>query len=232
MNAVVPKIRVGDVLLGTKNLRNYIRTCSQLRYLNHLSRKRKGLHNIKTPLYTPNKQDKFIVAVNNNTRFAVWSSNQNVILFFGNSPSSPEEFKPVMDREIFAQWFLKTPGRNPNVSDWPIQAHFLWASIHKNAVMNPNKRLIFKHPPLNLEDKPFIISSSIRYKEDYRKVIQQGVREAIHFGNFKKKFKYSNACGPKLDDLPKLREGLKYRMEDTRIATEAKNAGIDLNNNF
>ena len=70
MRPVIPKVRVGDILLGTKNLRNWLQTASLLNYVNQLGNQHYA-NSTKGSLYLPSKKDRFVVAVNAWETFAV-----------------------------------------------------------------------------------------------------------------------------------------------------------------
>ncbi len=91
MKPLISRVRAGDVLLGTKNLRTYLQMASLCRIAlygqAHGLAERRGRHDIVRGgpvLYSPNKSDQFIVLANTDDRFAVWSSNQNLVLLFVN----------------------------------------------------------------------------------------------------------------------------------------------------
>ncbi len=242
MKPVVPKVRVGDVLHGTKNLRNYLRTCSLIRYFKslELSPTRASEKQAKSLLYTPNKQDEFVVAVNSSGRFCVWSTNMDVIMIFKNSEksSSPHPDAVRMDPSIFAQWFVRTSGRRPVVRQWPLQAHYLWGALQINAQINPETRL----PVAGLggtptEDVPFCYTASLPIRKVDRATIQHAVMESIAYGSFRnlpraKKnvpMPYPGAgTGPNLKSLPALRADLKNLLRNPRLVARAKKeSGLD-----
>jgi len=233
MKPVISKIRVGDILLGTKNLRSYLRTCSMLRYFRALDRRYGPKGDPKSLLYTPGKQDQFVVAVNNHERFAVWGPNKNVVLLFVNSGDGGRFGRTaVMDASIFAQWFMRTQGRSPAVKNWPVHAHYLWASIHMNAWRNPENQLrMTSGHAEHTEDNPFEFADGMGVDTIDRQTIAHAVRESItrgifrNFPNSKKKTPQlfsGQGYGPRLQDLPNLRSKLEDMMRNPRLVSKAK----------
>jgi hypothetical protein len=244
MKPVVQKVRVGDVLLGTKNLRNYLRTCSMLRYFQMLDRRHGYLKDPTSLIYTPNKQDQFIVAANNHGRFAVWSPNKNVILLFVNA--SGRDFlngtEPRMNPNTFAQWFVRTQNKMPEVKKWPIYAHYLWASIHMNAWRNPGTPLAARlSTGDNTEDEPFNMAVGMGIGDVDRSTIRHAVKESITRGVFRnlarKDMPSPQLCGghgfgPRLSELPALRNKIENLMRNPRLVSKAKNQGDLLDFSF
>lgn len=233
MKPVVQKIRVGDVLLGTKNLRSYLRTCSMLRYFRVLDRSYGPRKDPRSLLYTPSKQDQFVVAVNNHGRFAVWSTNKNVVLLFVNRATIGLRGNEIMmDSSIFAQWFMRTQGRVPAVKTWPIYAHYLWASIHVNAWRNPETslRMTSGHTE-HIEDGPFEFAEGMGVDGVDRQTITHAVRESVTRGVFRNfpnnrdqtpQLFSGGGYGPRLQDLPKFRSKLEDMMRNPRLVSKAK----------
>ncbi len=244
MKPVISKIRVGDVLLGTKNLRNYLRTCSMLRYFRVLDRKYGPKKDPRSLLYTPSKQDQFIVSVNNHGRFAVWSPNKNVVLLFVNRTADGlNNRRTVMDASIFAQWFVRTQDRSPAVKTWPTHAYYLWASIHMNAWRNPKIQLRMQSGHAErTEDGPFEFADGLGVDEYDRQKISHAVRESIqrgifrNFPNNKKQIPQlfsGGGFGPRLQDLPRMRSELENIMRNPRLVSKAKQSkDIDFTSPF
>ncbi len=92
MKPLISRIRAGDVLYGTRNLRMYLQTASLYRVVNYATKCAGGVDPLvwdgAPSLYVPKKDDKFIVAVNTHNRFAVWSPNQKAVLLFLNPVQS------------------------------------------------------------------------------------------------------------------------------------------------
>ena len=233
MKPVVQKVRVGDVLLGTKNLRSYLRTCSMLRYFRVLDRRYGPKGDPKSLLYTPSKQDQFIVAVNNHDRFAVWSTNKNVVLLFVNRAAGGlRGNESMMDSSTFAQWFVRTQGRSPSVKSWPVYAHYLWASIHMNAWRNPETQLRMNSGHAeHTEDGPFEFADGMGADSVDRQTLAHAVRESVtrgvfrNFPNSKKQTPQlfsGGGYGPRLQDLPGMRSNLQSMMSNPRLISKAK----------
>lgn len=233
MKPVVQKVRVGDVLLGTKNLRNYLRTCSMLRYFQMLDRKYGRMKDPTSLIYTPNKQDQFVVAVNNHGNFAVWGPNQNIILMFINGSSSGLlGTSPRMNPNIFAQWFVRTQNKIPEVKKWPVHVHYLWGSVHMNAWRNRGTALQTRlEMGENTENEPFVLADALGVDDFDRSLITHAVKESITRGVFRNLPNNKNVIpqlcggegfGPRLDKLPYLRKKIETLMKNPRLISAAK----------
>ena len=138
----MPKIRVGEVLRGTRNLRHWLRTASILRNVESLHRNGMGFLDpgFGKNLYTPQKDDSFIVAANTPFHFCVWSPRQNVSLVFINPSGRYEkEVTPYMSPALFATWFVRTNEYNLDLTKWPHFAYYIWALVQMNALALPNQ---------------------------------------------------------------------------------------------
>lgn len=233
MKPVVQKVRVGDVLLGTKNLRNYLRTCSMVRYFQMLDCKYGRMKDPTSLIYTPNKQDQFVVAVNNHGHFAVWGPNQNVILMFVNeSGNGLLETSPRMDPNIFAQWFVRTQNKIPEVKKWPVPVHYLWGAVHMNAWRNRKSPLKTRlETGKNVENEPFVLADALGVNDFDRSAITYAVKESITRGVFRNLPNNKNITpqlcggegfGPRLDELPSLRRKIEILMKNPRLVSAAK----------
>jgi hypothetical protein len=231
MKPVIAKVRVGDVLLGTKNLRSYLRTCSLIRYFQVLDRRYGPKIEAGSLLYTPNKKDHFTVMVNNHGKFAVWSENKNVVLMFINPNEEYGSSQEFMNPEIFAQWFLRTPGRRPDVKSWPLHAHYIWGGLHMNAWRNPGYKLQCHIRTEDLEEVPFTQYSVIDTDSVDRSTIREAVRESVKYGVFrnlpdsKKRNPHlfgGGGIGPDLRQMPQLRKKLETLMRNPRLVSKAK----------
>lgn len=158
MKPLISKVRPGDILLGTRNLRAYLQTVSLYRILTHNQgpRKRHNGRYAGPKLYIPSKQDSFVVAANTSECFATWCSNQNVVLLFinpvqsGQLPKSIEETHSFsnfvaqkgvdnqttlrMSPNIFSSWFMKTRFKKPDLREWPGYAYHMHACFHLGLV--------------------------------------------------------------------------------------------------
>lgn len=233
MKPVVPKIRVGDVLHGTKNLRSYLRTASLLRYFELLNQRHSHKNTAKELLYTPRKDDMFVVSANVHGRFCVWSPNKQVILLFANpvETTGPGRPRMMMDPHIFAQWFTRTRERWPDVTSWPRFAHYLWGSLQMNACINKATTLPFHYMPMPHNsrpwDAPFTIIGYISKDTDVA-TIKHAVKESVIQGNFRNEGKQAmclaggRGMGPDLGMLPRMRVDLRHLMRDPRVMARAR----------
>lgn len=134
MHPLIPKVKVGDILLGTRNLRSYLRTVSVLECLNRLYTGL-GKQQSRADLYTPSKAREYIVACNAWNMFGVWEQSSNVVVLFANPSTTGEP--PLMDPKIFAHWFIRTKDKSLDRTSWPEHAINLWAFLHMNAISLP-----------------------------------------------------------------------------------------------
>lgn len=144
MRPVIPRVHVGDILRGTRNLRNYIQTASALRYLRDIQHGRRREEKARKHIRRPCKNDKFLVTVNAWDMFGVYSLDTEVTLLFGNRPKLQqpvdiEQKRPAltsskmyMNPTIFSQWFIRTPARMIDLRNWEHAAFYMWTSLHLN----------------------------------------------------------------------------------------------------
>lgn len=142
MQPLVPKIRVGEVLRGTRNLRHWLRTASILYNLERLHGN--GLSfldpSLGKNLYAPQKDDSFIVAANTPFHFCVWSPRQSITLIFMNPTGRHvRDTEPHMNPSLFATWFVRTNEYNLDLSKWPHFAYFIWGMVQMNALALPGQ---------------------------------------------------------------------------------------------
>lgn len=248
MKPIIPKVHVGDILLGTKNLRNWLQTASIFRYLTVL---KNGIpwdagivknYNI----YTPSKDDKFVVAVNIGNSFLVWQIGQNITILFVNGKSKtmtkpnilapPEpEFKILeqtqhvnkkfsakmkMDPSIFSKWFIRTEGKRPDLlNSWPDYAYQFWGSLQMNGVSNRENPIRVR--VTNLIDFPFTTHlDNTQPKTFIREQVKDTIKKGIIRGSNDKNT-YVNGrgpYGPSLDDIHRLRRQIHEIMNNSRVA--------------
>lgn len=219
MPPVIPKVRVGEVLFGTKNLRHYLRTASILSYV-------RDLHvGIKPSLiYTPSRQDRFVVAANVRPYFAAWGPNQDVVLLFKNGE---EDRGPRMDPNIFAQWFVRSGLYQPDLSSWPGYACTIWSVLQMNSGSVPRNTITIAPAPnkLNISGlgegtkTPFMIHKATTGNKD---LVFENTRAAIRCGMTRPNaprnaFRKDFSCGPRLSDLKAMYEELARITRNPRI---------------
>jgi len=154
LQPLVPKIRAGEVLRGTRNLRHWLRTSSILHNVEHLSRNGREFTDpvLSKGLYTPQKDDTFIVAANTPFHFCVWSARQNITLIFINpSGRHTQDIPPYMNPGLFATWFVRTNEYNLDLNKWPNFAYYLWGMVQMNSLALPNVgyALVLARPYVN-----------------------------------------------------------------------------------
>jgi hypothetical protein len=232
---------VGDVLHGTKNLRRYVRTCSLLRYLKVLDTGRSNKGNRTDLLYTPNKEDKFVVALNRDGDFCVWGTNKHLVLAFMNNNGKMKGMSP----SIFARWFVRTQDRVPDLKEWPLYARYIWGAGQLGARYNVETRLPFHSQQVGrtpLEEIPFQYSLHNPRNTDSA-TIRHAVEEAVISGRFrgdpegasrgkgkKRGVSVLSSCpsGPDLSMLPTITREVETLLRNPRLVTAAKREdGID-----
>jgi hypothetical protein len=202
LKPLVPKIRVGDVLYGTKNLRNYLRVCSLVRYLKVLDRPR----SIRKPIeiYTPRKDDRFLVVVNTPELFCVWGENLDVMLRFSNGSSEyPDKENIRMNPTLFTRWFINTRERNPDVLKWPLHVYHTWAWFQMEASKNRETPIVsspIRGPSERVEGDPFLLRDHM--ESITRRTDQATVRQAVREAATNKAYRYPQPVGG--HDIPGL----------------------------
>jgi len=149
---VVPKVRVGDVLYATRNLRNWLRTAS---LSVSVTQRDDGVRARKGIIYSPSKKDKYVVCINAGLVFSVFLPDRDMVLFFVNavpqtrtskSSSDPHLVFPSLEKlkkcwrtenrmspAIFSTWFVRSSERIPDLRTWPDYAYAAWAALQMNA---------------------------------------------------------------------------------------------------
>lgn len=233
MRPVIPKVRVGDILLGTKNLRNWLQTGSLLNYVTQLANNHYD-NPKKDSLYIPTKQDRFVVAVNAWETFAVWGLDREAVILFCN-PSEEKHAIPgyrklgrkstdqAMNPALFAQWFIRTPGKRPDlINTWPDHAYHLWAALQMNVISNPET-------PLSYSISPGIETYFItpRYGDLKKAEMRERVRQTIQAGLILRKQRRRQPAGgrtygPHLEDIPRWQEQIRGVTANPRIRKRLK----------
>lgn len=134
MLPVVPKVRVGDVLFGTRHLRQWIHASSQNSYIESIYQ---GVPDLGRKIISPSKDCQFIVAANSGRHFLTWSPFENLAILFVNSGKGSERMRP----DLFAHWFIRTPGRHAQLAAWPEWAFGMWAFLQMGLCMHKDFRM-------------------------------------------------------------------------------------------
>jgi hypothetical protein len=145
---LIPRVRVGDVLKGTRNLRYYLQTASTLKYLQEIKHGAGAARARRQNIYRPAKNDKFLVTVNAWGLFGVYNLDTEVILLFGNPTIRPKNstrstlgrlssIQPKMpdmrmNPTIFSQWFIRTHIKMVDLRDWKDPAYYMRSVLHLN----------------------------------------------------------------------------------------------------
>lgn len=239
MGPVIPKVRVGDILLGTKNIRNWLQTASLLGYINQLA------NDYSTPkkgsLYLPSKKDRFVVAVNAWETFAVWGLDRDLVILFCNPTKErlqggrgyavpapmPRHLdlgdEVAMSPALFSQWFIRTQGKRPDLlKTWPDHAYYLWASLQMNGISNPEHPVSYMIPPG--VDTSFITHL---HNEHPKSQIRERVQESIQLGLVRSKQRRrkpvgGRAYGPSLRDIPRWRAEISGLTANPRVVKKLK----------
>ena len=169
MLPVVPKVRVGDILYATRNLRNWLQTASLMYSVKHI-RNGGSPRSSKSVIYTPKREDKYVVCVNAGLVFAVFVPGQELVLFFINTTGDRtrkgatraiaravetvakkkkvgRERDDRMSPSLFSTWFVRSNERMPDLRQWPDHPYAAWASLQMNAIsVNGDYRLTIALP--------------------------------------------------------------------------------------
>jgi hypothetical protein len=90
------------------------------------------------PLVSVPKETEFVVAVNTDGYFLAWSTAPRLTVFFVNGSGKPE---PRLAPSNFAQWFIRTQGKLPDVLSWPDWAYTFWSGLHMGNMWHPEARI-------------------------------------------------------------------------------------------
>lgn len=238
MKPVVPKVRVGEVLRGTRNLRNYLRLCSLFRYLEKIPEAPKKVRErLAKEIYSPRRDDNFLVTANNLGRFCVWDERTGIVVYFQNPVLIGGAVQdPILDKRLFANWFSRTERMVPDLNKWQGVPLYLWASLHMNALGNIQKALpIPYHHPLFVPvpgghvqaNLPFLLAQSLPTVQ--RTQIKQAVKEAIATGGFRGRSPNGKSIpimgghriGPDIEHIPGLREAVVKLARNPRSLSKA-----------
>lgn len=169
MLPVIPKVRVGEVLHGTRHLRSWLQISSVLAYFENISLNSafKPLKHVKDLIHCPSKKDRYVVAVNQGHVFAVWGVDKPLVLTFQNykdsantnrayrtdisksgpfkwstvPPEPPKKCQQHMSPEIFAHWFIRCNDYLPDLKQWPEYAVRIWAAFQMRGAFANLSRL-------------------------------------------------------------------------------------------
>lgn len=231
MRPVVPKVRVGEILHGTRNLRHWLRLASTVRSMEDVrSAKEMGIvvGGSKKELHTPSKLDTFVVSSNMEPCFSVWGSNQNVVLLFINPH---REFRGRlsnrMDPSLFSQWFTRSEDLQPDLRTWPSHAYTLWACLQMGCWGRDDSGVRFPFRP-DSQREAFALHDGLNQVDRNRAA--QGVKAAIGRGAVRAHnvmFTHADGellrgFGPKLSDLAVMKRRLTELAQDPRVLAEAK----------
>jgi hypothetical protein len=241
LRPLIPRVRVGDVLKGTRNLRNYLQTASTLNYVNDLSQQMNGRKKSKEKLFRPSKNEKFLVTVNAWGIFGVCSLDSEVVLVFCNpmrptvSPTARRKGFPIpmpgasglvrMDPTIFSKWFIRTPMRKTDTRTWSDYEYHMWAALH----LNLNNIRHDNAPTFHCQNGPtgpFCTRAQaygMQPREHLNTLILQWIPKGITRATAETRRNMpSGGFGPRLEDIDAHREELQHLCSNPRIAQRLK----------
>jgi hypothetical protein len=139
-------------------------------------------------LYTPQKDDTFVVAANTPFCFCVWSARKNITLVFINPHGKYlPNGQPYMSPDLFATWFVRTGGYFLDLNQWPNYAYYLWVMVQMNALTLPNEahaiRLSSTHAyPFQFHNDV----NNVQVRDNVAKYVQQSAtRGRLRYANLK-----------------------------------------------
>ncbi len=240
MRPLIPRVRVGDILKGTRNLRNYLQTAATLAYVIPLSKNYVGslrqeeCDSIREKLrnYRPSKDDEFLVTVNAWNMLGAYDVSSGVVLLFCNTTRTPSRqpsahssayayFKPRMDPTIFSRWFIRTHKKRVSIATWPKEPYYMWAALHLN-LSHIRKDT---HPSFHFPDQPedlFIPEpNSKRWKRSQLIALlykwrTRGITRSFSQG------KCDQSSGPRLEEIETMRELIGEICANPRVAQRVK----------
>jgi hypothetical protein len=139
---LIPKVKPGDVLRGTKHLRRWLKTAGLLRYLQSVAGEDTHRGDASGYLYSPSKGDKFLVTVNTSETFGVYSEEKNgIALIFPavQGASNSRGVEKGITPTTFSQWFIRTDVRFVNAQKWPLEAYYMWVSLQLDMQRAPSE---------------------------------------------------------------------------------------------
>lgn len=152
MLPVVPKVKVGDVLFGTRHLREWIHTAS------HYYLIRAIYQDAPAPSFkiaSPPRDCPFIVGANSGRHFFAWSPFENLALIFANhTDKGGERMRP----NLFSHWFIRTQDKRPKLSDWPDWAFGMWANLQMGLCLHKDFRVALP----SVASLPFVLHQLVK----------------------------------------------------------------------
>lgn len=240
MRPLIGKVKVGDILKGTRNLRNYLRTVSLLQ---HLEAIRAGLGRNNVPkLYTPSKEDNFVVGMNAWGGFGVWCAREDLVILWFNPISvilKKKQSELRMSPSLFAHWFIRTQDRNPDLKEWPIYAYNLRSYLHLNGIENNlqsqfvNDKSSNRYNPFLGRYNPFRVHQELtnigdRYhiKKYTLHVIKRG-KTRLNIGGNTILSLETQGNGPRIRDIKKMKFRIREYLSEPRFRNKITKSWID-----
>jgi hypothetical protein len=231
LRPLIPRVRIGDILLGTRNLRRYLQTAATLSYVKEVGA---GVSagRARAVLYRPSKEDQFLVTVNAWEVFGAHGLNCPVTLLFANPTTGGPAGRSVagnssrMNPTLFSKWFIRTPRRMVDLADWPAWACYMKMSLHLNLgnSRDPNAPAFnygsgCRSPFTTQRGKPpWTKNQLIAALEEWaprgitRLAPARGGGKTMHRGG----------CGPLFDEIPAMQDEIRERCSNPRIARHLK----------
>ena len=237
MRPLIPRIQPGDILKGTRNLRNYLQTAATLNYLNDISHGLVPTMKAKKGIYRPDKDEKFLVTVNAWGMFGACALNSDITLLFCNpkvpsrSPRARKDFVPMcvgpirMDPTIFSKWFIKTSAKKTDLHQWSSYAYHMWVSLHLNMnSLGGDGGLVLRTP--DGPTGPFTLHNhnvGAYSRKTLSTLVLQGVTRGITRPTAQSgRNMPGDGCGPQLKDTLQMREEIDRLCTNPRISQKLK----------
>jgi len=236
---LIPRIRVGDVLKGTRNLRYYLQSASTLKYLQEIKHGAGRARARRQNIYRPSKNDRFLVTVNAWGLFGVYSLDTELILLFGNPTIRPKKttrgppgigrIEPMMpamrmNPTIFSQWFIRTHFKMTDLRDWHDSAYYMRASLHLNLsnIRNDNiPSYYFQHGQGGIFDGH--MNGEGWHRDTLRALGSEWApRGATRMGAPTGKNSPSGGFGPRLEEIEEMKREIFQLCTNPRIAQRLK----------
>ncbi len=235
MRPLIPRVRPGDILKGTRNLRNYLQTTATLNLLQELSAENL---NPQGTDYHPTKDEGFLVTANAWDTFGVVGLDSGVTLLFIN-PATPSVQKlrglpePRMNPTMFSQWFIRTSEKKVDLSEWSDFAHYMWASFHLNLNNSPRKGMsrwafqpgypgIFLYSTWDHDLSKRILSEAILYA-----TVRGSTRPRANPSSATRHSRgvHSSGFGPRLEEIPGMRSEIRGLCHNPRVTQRLMKEG-------
>jgi hypothetical protein len=172
-------------------------------------------------LYSPSKDDKFLVTANTPEVFGVHSGNRSVMLVFpALQLTGNMEMEKGITPATFSQWFIRTDVRSVDTRKWPEEAYYMWITLQLNMQgVRYDKRPAFHAG--HIPGGPFEAHNYAHSKWG-RRGLREFARTWIPRGATRWSEAKTANPGPRLTDIKWMQEEIQKICADSRILQKIK----------